>query len=254
MPAYNAAATLQRTYEEIPESIVDEVILTDDFSSDDTVDLARSLGLRVFTHDQNLGYGANQKTCYREALRSKADIVIMVHPDYQYTPKLIAAMVSMVAYGEFDCCLGSRILGSTARTGDMPLYKYVSNRVLTLIQNLLLGQKLSEYHTGYRAFTRQVLQTLPLLENSDDFAFDNQILAQIVWFGFRLGEISCPCRYNPGASSISFQRSILYGLSVLHISIQFRLARMGLAMPLVFSDSGRRLEPAQPERLADPGS
>lgn len=242
MPAYNAAATLQRTYDEIPKDIVDEIILTDDFSSDETAALARRLGLRVFTHDRNLGYGANQKTCYREALRSGADIVVMLHPDYQYTPKLLAAMTSMIAYGEFDCCLGSRILGSTARAGGMPLYKYISNRILTLIQNLLLGQKISEYHTGYRAFSRQVLETLPLAENSHDFAFDNQMLAQIFWFGFRLGEISCPCRYNADASSISLKRSIVYGLAVLRTSLQYRLARMGLLRPAIFSATGRKLK------------
>lgn len=241
MPAYNAAITLRRTYHDIPKDIVDEVILTDDCSSDETLLLAKQLGLKVFAHEKNRGYGANQKTCYRQALLSNTDIIVMLHPDYQYTPKLIAALTSMIAWGEFDCCLGSRILGSTALAGGMPLYKYVSNRVLTLIQNLLLGQKISEYHTGYRAFSRKILESLPLAENSDDFAFDNQMLAQISWFGFRLGEISCPCRYNPDSSSISLRRSIAYGLAVLRTSLQYRLAKMGWPTPAIFMKSGRKL-------------
>jgi glycosyltransferase involved in cell wall biosynthesis len=245
MPAYNAAATLQRTCEEIPAEVVDEIILTDDCSNDETVALARKMGLRVFAHDRNRGYGANQKTCYREALRHGADIIVMLHPDYQYTPKLLAAMTAMIAYGEFDCCLGSRILGSNTLVGGMPIYKYASNRILTLIQNLALGQKISEYHTGYRAFTRKILETLPLEENSDDFAFDNQMLAQIFWFGFRIGEISCPCRYNPDSSSISFRRSIVYGLAVLRTSLQFRLARLRWIKPAIFNAQGRKLQPAE---------
>lgn len=243
MPAYNAAATLKRTYEEIPADIVDEIILTDDFSSDETAALAQRMGLRVFTHDRNRGYGANQKTCYREAMRCGADIVVMLHPDYQYTPKLLHAMTAMVAYGEFDCCLGSRILGSSTLVGGMPIYKYISNRILTLIQNLMLGQKISEYHTGYRAFSRAILEALPLEANSDDFAFDNQMLAQIFWFGFRLGEISCPCRYNPDSSSISFRRSVVYGLAVLRTCLQYRLARLGLLKPAIFCAHGKRLRP-----------
>jgi glycosyltransferase involved in cell wall biosynthesis len=241
MPAYNAEKTLRKTFKEIPEGFVDEVILTDDFSSDHTLELARNLGLRVIAHPNNQGYGANQKTCYREALHLDADIVIMLHPDYQYTPKLIPAMACMLAYGEFDACLGTRILGEGALMGGMPFYKYLSNRVLTLIQNILLNAKHSEYHTGYRAFRRELLLKIPMEENSNDFAFDNQMIAQVLWFGYRLGEVSCPCRYEPDASSISFRRSIVYGFQVLKTSLSFRLARWGLARPRIFSASGRRI-------------
>jgi len=194
MPAYNAATTLRRTYAEIPMDIVDDVLVVDDCSSDGTVAAARELGLTTFIHKRNLGYGRNQKTCYREAVRRSSDIVVMLHADYQYSPKLIVAMASMIAYGEYDVVLGSRILGKGARQGGMPLYKYVSNRFLTAIQNILLAQKLSEYHTGFRAFSREVLESLPLEGNSDDFVFDNEMLAQVTYFGYRIGEVSCPTR------------------------------------------------------------
>lgn len=204
LPAYHAARTLEQTFAAIPHDVVDEVLLVDDGSSDGTVALAQRLGIRVFAHEKNLGYGANQKTCYREALRLGADIVVMVHPDYQYDPRLIT-MAAMVASGVYDVVLGSRILGGSALRGGMPLYKYASNRMLTLIQNVLLGSKLSEYHTGFRAFTRTVLKVLPLLANSDDFVFDNQMLTQAFAFGFSVGELSCPTRYFPEASSINFR-------------------------------------------------
>lgn len=241
MPAYNAARTVRRTYDEIPKDIVDDIILTDDASSDETVPLASSLPIRVFRHDRTRGYGGNQKTCYTEALKAGADIVVMIHPDYQYTPKLITAMAAMIALGEFDVVLGSRILGGGALKGGMPVYKYAANRILTLIQNLLMGQKISEYHTGYRAWHRRVLETLPLLENSDDFVFDNQMLAQAFSFGFRIGEISCPCRYEPDSSSINALRSIRYGLGVLGVTAQVVLQRLGLARYRRFDPSGRRL-------------
>jgi glycosyltransferase involved in cell wall biosynthesis len=231
MPAYNAGKTLERTYSEVPRDIVDDVILVDDSSGDDTPQAARKLGIKFLVHPFNRGYGGNQKTCYRLALEEGADIVVMLHPDYQYTPKLITAMAAMVASGEYDVVLGSRILGTGALTGGMPLYKYLSNRILTLVQNLLMGLKLSEYHTGYRSFSREVLETLPLSENSDDFIFDNQMLVQAVHFGFRIGEISCPTRYIAESSSISFRRSVIYGLGVLLVSVQFRLARWKLLRP-----------------------
>ena len=226
MPAYNAERTLSLTYAHLPHDIVDAVILVDDRSSDSTVALARQLGIVTFRHRLNHGYGRNQKTCYREALALGADIVVMVHPDYQYSPELVTSMVGMLAYGVYDIALGSRILGVGARKGGMPLYKYISNRVLTLVQNLLLNYKLSEYHTGFRAFTREVLETLPLDRNTDDFAFDNEMLAQAIYRGFRLGEISCPTKYFPEASSINFSRSLTYGLAVLAVSVKFRLQRM----------------------------
>jgi glycosyltransferase involved in cell wall biosynthesis len=228
MPAYNAEKTLERTYSEIPRDVVDEVIVVDDKSRDGTVELARRLGLMTIAHDYNKGYGGNQKTCYAAALRLGGDIVIMVHPDYQYTPKLIRAMVSLIAEGVFDCVIGSRILGVGARRGGMPLYKYVANRVLTLVQNLLLGYKLSEYHTGYRAFSREILERLPLAANSDNFLFDNQMLAQIIYAGYSIGEITCPTRYFKEASSINLGSSTVYGLGVLAVSVKFRLNRWGL--------------------------
>src|SRR3982751_21886 len=215
LPAYNAGRTLERTVREVPPGVVDEFLLVDDASHDDTVAQAGRLGIPYIVHPQNRGYGGNQKTCYAEALRRGAEIVVMLHPDYQYTPKLIGAMAWLVASGEFDIVLGSRILGTGALKGGMPLYKYVANRFLTAVENLLLGVKLSEFHTGYRAFSRRVLETLPLHENSDDFVFDNQILAQAVAFGFLIGEISCPTRYFPEASSINFRRSMTYGMGVL---------------------------------------
>ena len=241
MPAYNAERTLLRTYEEVPHDLVDEVILTDDFSSDRTTEIARRLDLTLIEHDENRGYGGNQKTCYQAALEAGADIVIMLHPDYQYTPKLIPAMAHMVACGEYDVVLGSRILTKGALSGGMPLYKYISNRFLTFVQNLLVRHKLSEYHTGYRAFQRRVLERLPLAENSDDFVFDNQILVQVIFFGYRIGEVSCPARYEPDSSSIDFRRSLIYGLGVLMTSVQFVLQRMGLARFAIFDPNGRRL-------------
>jgi glycosyltransferase involved in cell wall biosynthesis len=237
LPAYKAQATLERTYADIPGDVVDRIILVDDASDDGTVALAHQLGIETLVHERNLGYGANQKTCYTEAMSRGADIVVMLHPDYQYDPRLITAMAAMVASGTYDMVLGSRILGNTARRGGMPLYKYVANRLLTAFENLMLGTKLSECHTGYRAFSREVLVNLPLLANSDDFVFDNQILAQAVACGFTIGEISCPTRYFPEASSINFRRSLLYGLGVLRTSVAFRLWRWRLLRPAIFSDS-----------------
>ena len=242
MPAYNAEKTLPATVQELPD-IVDIRILVDDNSADRTVEVARELGLVHFVHDRNYGYGRNQQTCYREALAEGADVIIMVHPDYQYTPLLVTAMASMVAYGIYDVVLGSRIIGGQALRGGMPLYKYVFNRFLTAIENLFLGIKVSEYHTGYRAFSRQVLIKLPLLENSDDFVFDNQMLAQCAYFGFKIGEVSCPTKYFPEASSINFRRSVKYGLGVLGTTLQFALQRLGLAKFPIFSDKGRKIEP-----------
>src|ERR1700758_59575 len=241
LPAYNAEKTLRVTVDELPE-IVDMRILVDDFSSDRKVEVARELGLVHFVHDRNYGYGRNQQTCYTEALAEGADVVIMLHPDYQYTPLLVTAMASMIAYGVYDVVLGSRIIGGTARRGGMPLYKYLANRVLTAFENLFLRSKLSEYHTGYRAFSRRVLTELPLLENSDDFVFDNQMLAQCVHFGFRIGEVSCPTKYFKEASSINFRRSVNYGFGVLATTLQFALQRFGLAHLPRFSRQGRKLE------------
>lgn len=245
LPAYNSARTLRATVEDLP-AIVDYRILVDDKSSDGTVALARALGLSTFVHEANFGYGRNQMTCYREALAAGADIVVMVHPDYQYTPRLVTAIASMIAYDVYDVVLGSRILGGTARAGGMPYYKYFSNRVLTAGQNLVLGAKLSEYHTGYRAFSRHVLETLPLLENSDDFIFDNQMLTQCLYFEFRVGEVSCPTKYFAEASSISFRRSVTYGLGVIRTSLQCALQRLGLGRFRIFDPAGRRLAAATP--------
>ena len=241
MPAYNAEKTLLKTYKEVPRDIVDEVIITDDFSSDRTVEIARRLDLTLLVHDENRGYGGNQKTCYRAALEAGTDIVIMLHPDYQYTPMLIPAMAHLIASGEYDVVLGSRILSKGALAGGMPLYKYIANRALTFLQNLLLGHKLSEYHTGFRAFRREILERLPLAENSDDFLFDNQILAQVIFFGYRIGEISCPARYEKESSSINFRRSVIYGFGVLWTSIQFVLHRLGLVRFAIFDSKGRTL-------------
>jgi glycosyltransferase involved in cell wall biosynthesis len=215
LPAYHAAKTLERTVAEIPRDVVDDIICVDDASNDDTVQIAKRLGLRTFVHEQNLGYGGNQKTCYREALASGADIVVMLHPDYQYTPKLVPAMAQMIVSGHYDVALGSRILGQSALAGGMPFYKYLANRGLTFVQNIVMGQKLSEYHTGYRAFSRVVLETLPLATFSNDFVFDNQMLCSAIRHGFAIGEISCPTRYFPEASSINFRRSVVYGFGVL---------------------------------------
>ncbi len=240
MPAYNAEKTLETTVSEIPE-LVDNCILVDDYSSDETVKLAERLGLKVYVHDRNYGYGRNQQTCYREALAAGADVVVMLHPDYQYTPLLITAMASMIAYEVYDVVLGSRIIGGQALSGGMPFYKYVANRFLTAFENLFLRVKLSEYHTGYRAFSRRVLTDLPLLENSDDFVFDNQMLAQCVFFGFRIGEVSCPTKYFEEASSINFRRSVKYGFGVLATSLQFALQKWGLLRLRRFSPQGKRL-------------
>lgn len=231
MPAYNAAKTLRQTYDEVREQeLADLIILVDDRSRDETVAIARQLnGVMVHVHEQNLGYGGNQKTCYRLALEAGAEIVVMIHPDYQYTPKLLPAMVSMIGNGLHPCVLGSRILGGYSLRGGMPVWKYVANRFLTLAENILLGAKLSEYHTGYRAFSREILETLDLAANSDDFVFDNQMLAQILWHGFTIGEVSCPTKYFPEASSINLRRSIKYGFGCLSTGLRFRLAKWGLA-------------------------
>jgi len=242
MPAYNAEKTLKKTYDEIPKDIVDDVILTDDASTDDTVKVSRELDIKTFVHTENKGYGGNQKTCYQAALESGADIVIMLHPDYQYTPKLILPMASMMTEGLFDAMIGSRILGNKAMMGGMPLYKYVSNRILTLSENLLIQQKLSEYHTGYRAFSRKVLETIPLLENSDDFVFDNQMLCQTLYFGFDVGEVSCPALYFDDASSISFSRSVTYGMGVMQTAMKYAMARRGMGHFRIFNPNGKKLE------------
>ncbi len=234
LPAYNAARTLQRTYAEIPLDIVDDVILTDDASRDDTVEVARALGLFVLRHDLNVGYGGNQKTCYAAALERGADIVVMLHPDYQYSPKLIPAMAAMLVSGHYDAILASRILGRGAIEGGMPRYKYVANRALTLTQNILMNSKLSEYHSGYRAWTRKVLEALPLARCSDDFVFDNQMLAMTLHHGFRIGEISCPTKYFAEASSINLRRSMVYGIGVLETSLRYRLHQLGLRRDRLF--------------------
>jgi glycosyltransferase involved in cell wall biosynthesis len=241
LPAYNAAATLESTLADVPPGVVDEFLLVDDASTDATVATAARLGIPHLVHPKNRGYGGNQKTCYAEALRQGADIVIMLHPDYQYSPRLIGAMAWLVASGEFDVVLGSRILGTGALKGGMPRYKYIANRLLTAFENILLGVKLSEYHTGYRAFSRQVLESLPLNENSDDFVFDNQMLAQVVAFGYSIGEISCPTRYFPEASSINLRRSIVYGCGVVLTAIRFRLHKWRLIRAPFLSPAGRRL-------------
>ena len=240
MPAYNAERTLEMTVRELSD-VVDIKILVDDCSKDQTAALSRQLGVATFVHDSNYGYGRNQQTCYREALAAGADIVVMVHPDYQYTPSLVPAMAGMVASGVYDMVLGSRILGTGALKGGMPLYKYISNRFLTAVQNLLLGVKLSEYHTGFRAFSRQLLETLPLLENSDDFVFDNQMIAQAVMFGFSIGEISCPTKYFDEASSINFRRSVKYGLGVLATSFSFVAHKWGIVHAARYDASGRKV-------------
>ena len=241
LPAYNADRTLERTVADIPRDVVDQILLVDDASTDGTAALARRMGLPTFVHPVNRGYGGNQKTCYTEALARGADVVVMVHPDYQYDPRLVPSMASLVAQEIYDVVLGSRILGGGAIKGGMPRYKYVSNRLLTAVQNLLLAQKLSEYHTGFRAFSRRVLETLPLAANSDDFVFDNQMLAQAHYFGFAIGEVSCPTRYRDDSSSIRFAASCRYGLGVLGTSVLFRLARLGVARPAIFDANGPRL-------------
>jgi len=235
LPAFNAAKTLEATYREIPFGLVDHVILVDDLSSDDTVRVAERLGIRhIVRHGENQGYGGNQKSCYRKALELDSDIVVMLHPDYQYTPRLIPSMCHLIAGGVYQVVLGSRILGKGALRGGMPLYKYLANRILTFIQNLLMGQKLSEYHSGYRAFSREVLESINLAANSDNFVFDNQMLAQIFFRGYEIAEITCPTRYFEEASSIDLKNSIAYGLGVLRVSMQYRLQKAGLGRPGIF--------------------
>jgi glycosyltransferase involved in cell wall biosynthesis len=233
LPAYNAAATIRRTYAEIPLELVDDVILTDDASADGTASLSEELGIHTLRHAVNRGYGGNQKTCYHAALERGADIVVMLHPDYQYTPKLVTVMASMIASDQYDAVMASRILGRGAIKGGMPRYKYVFNRILTFVENLIIGEKLSEYHSGYRAWSRKVLEALDLENASDDFVFDNQMLLLALFKGFRIGEISCPTKYFPEASSINFRRSVIYGLGVLATAAEFRLARFGRQSKLV---------------------
>jgi glycosyltransferase involved in cell wall biosynthesis len=251
MPAYRAEKTLEDCFRAIPRDVVDSVLLVDDASDDATLAVAQRLGIVTRRHPENRGYGANQMTCYAEALAADADIIVMLHPDYQYDPRLITAMAAMVASGVYDVVIGSRILGNTALSGGMPRYKYIANRVLTALQNLLVGVKLSEFHSGYRAFSRRVIETLPLAANSPDFIFDNQMLIQAHAFGMRIGEISCPTRYFADSSQISFGRAVVYGFGVLRTSLQYRLWRWGLARPRIFSDQpGLRLEPATKARTA----
>lgn len=229
LPAYNASKTLKQTYEEIPFDLVDEVVLVDDASKDNTVEVAQSLGIKhIIIHEKNKGYGGNQKSCYKKALELGADIVIMLHPDYQYTPKLLTAMISIIGNGLYPVVFGSRILGKGALKGGMPLYKYIANRVLTFTQNLLMNQKLSEYHTGYRAFSAEVLKKLDFSHNSDDFVFDNEMIAQIFWHGFEIAEVTCPTKYFKEASSINFHRSVKYGFGVLAVSLKYRLCKWGI--------------------------
>ena len=246
LPAYNASQTLERTFAEIPMEIVDDVILVDDASTDATAAVADRLGIHTIIHARNGGYGANQKSCYTAALARGADIVVMVHPDYQYSPRLITAMAGMIASGHYDAVFASRILGGGALSGGMPRYKYVANRLLTAFQNLLMGAKLSEYHTGYRAWSRKTLEQLPLLACSDDFVFDNQMIAQAVYSGSRIGEISCPTKYFPEASSINFRRSCIYGLGVLRTAISYRLCRWGLASSKLYATDAPRLPRVAP--------
>lgn len=236
MPAYNAASTLEQTYREIPHHIVDDVVLVDDKSNDNTAEVAEKLGIKhIIVHERNTGYGGNQKSCYRAALDLGADIVIMLHPDYQYTPKLCESMASLLAMGVFNCVLGSRILGKGALKGGMPFYKYLSNRLLTAFQNFMLNYKLSEYHTGYRAFSREILELLPLQNNSDNFLFDNQMLAQIIYANYEIGEVTCPTRYGEESSSIDLASSVRYGIGVLLTSVQFRLHRWGIIRSKIFT-------------------
>ncbi|MEK7690372.1 MAG: glycosyltransferase family 2 protein [Bdellovibrionota bacterium] len=258
LPAYNAEKTLEKTFADLPHQIIDGLILTDDRSTDQTAALSTRLGIKTLQHSRNHGYGGNQKTCYRAALDLGADVIVMVHPDYQYNPKLVTALASLISCGVYDIALGSRILGNSAIAGGMPLYKWVSNRFLTLVQNLALGSKLSEYHTGFRAFSRKVLLTLPLVENSDDFIFDNEMLTQAAYLGFSIGEISCPTKYETDSSSISFVRSSKYGLGCLANSVYFMLARTGLYTAPFLSRGGRTLlaesaTQALPHAIALPG-
>ena len=240
MPAYRAAKTLIQTFEGLPREIVDDIILVDDASDDETVEISKKLGIKTIVHEKNLGYGGNQKTCYKAALDCGADIVVMVHPDYQYEPRLVASMAGMIASGVYDVVIGSRILGQHPVSGGMPLYKYIANRFLTLFQNILLNAKVSEYHTGYRAFSSKTLKMIPMNQNSNDFIFDNQMLAQIIALNITIGEISCPTKYFPDASSINFIRSCIYGLGILKTSILFRLWKIGLAKPAIFNFSNKK--------------
>ncbi|MBF0316817.1 MAG: glycosyltransferase family 2 protein [Nitrospirae bacterium] len=237
MPAYNAEKTLRQTYDELPHKYIDECIVVDDASRDKTITVAKELGLKVFVHQQNMGYGANQKTCYRNALDSGADIIVMLHPDYQYSPRLVTALASMILSGHYDIALGSRILGGRALSGGMPVYKYISNRLLTFAENMAVGIKLSEYHTGFRAFSREVLETVPYENNSDDFVFDNEILVQAVHFGFKIGEISCPTKYFEDASSINFPRSVRYGIGCLQTSFKYLMQKSGKMQFPMFDNS-----------------
>ena len=242
MPAYNAEKTLEKTFSEIYKGIVDSIILVDDNSLDNTKEIAKKLGITTIVHKNNLGYGANQKSCYIAALRENADIVVMLHPDYQYTPKLIPAMASMIAFGEYDAVIASRMLMDSALSGGMPLYKYVSNKFLTMFQNLFSGKSLSEYHSGFRAFSADVLKTLPLGECDDDFIFDNQMLSLAFYYGFKMGEISCPTKYFPDASSINLRRSIKYGFGVLGVSIEYFLANLGVYKSKIFRNDAKKLD------------
>jgi len=229
LPAYNAGKTLEKTYSEIPFDIVDEVVLVDDLSKDDTVEVARRLGIKqIVLHDKNKGYGGNQKSCYNKALELKSDIIVMLHPDYQYTPRLIHSMCYLISNGTYEVVFGSRILGRGALKGGMPVYKYIANRLLTLFQNLLMNQKLSEYHTGFRAFSSRVLETIDYNSNSDDFIFDNQVIAQVFYAGFEIAEITCPTKYFNDASSINFRRSVKYGLGVIRVSLIYFFQKLGL--------------------------
>ena len=241
MPAYNAEKTLKKTYEEIYRDVVDEIILVDDNSKDNTKDIAKELKITTILHKENRGYGGNQKSCYTAALKANADIVIMLHPDYQYSPKLIPAMAAMMAFDEYDAVIASRFLGGGALKGGMPLYKYISNRFLTLFQNILMGQRLSEYHTGFRGFTKEILQTLPLKECDDDFIFDNEMLALVYYHNYKIGEISCPTKYFPEASSINFVRSVKYGLGVLAVSLLYALAKAGIWKSPIFRKNAKKL-------------
>jgi glycosyltransferase involved in cell wall biosynthesis len=255
MPAYNAAKTLERTYQEIDRQLVDEIVLVDDASCDETVDVAKRLGLHVLRHPTNRGYGGNQKTCYAAALDLDADIIVMIHPDYQYTPLLLPAMVSLIGNGLYDCVIGSRILGGQACQSGMPAWKYVANRALTFFQNICMNSKLTEFHTGYRAFSRDLLLSLPLGENSDDFVFDNQMLSQVIYFGHRIGEVSCPTKYFADASSINFARSCVYGCGCVQTAILFRLNRWRLLQSGIFREHDKGLASQNtPSRTTPPMS
>lgn len=242
MPAYNAEKTLEMTFGEISKNVVDKIILVDDKSSDKTIEVAKKLGITTIVHKNNLGYGANQKSCYIAALKENTDIVVMLHPDYQYTPKLIPAMASMIAYGEYDAVIASRMLTGSALKGGMPMYKYISNKFLTIFQNILCGKRLSEYHSGFRAFSAEILKTLPLGECDNDFIFDNQMLALVLYYGYTIGEISCPTKYFPDASSINLKRSLKYGFGVLGVSIEYLLANLGIYKSKIFMQNAKKLD------------